>query len=45
MRKNIFFAVPLMVAVLISACADSGDSNNTPPAPQTYDITGKIDNW
>ena len=43
MRKNIFFAVPLMVAVLISACADSGDSNNTPPAPQTYDITGKID--
>lgn len=42
MRKSIFFAVPLMAAMLISACADSGDDNNTPPA-QTYDITGKID--
>ena len=42
MRKSILFAVPLMAAVLISACSDSGDDNNTPPA-QTYDITGKID--
>ena len=43
MRKNIFFAVPLMVAVLISACADSGNNNNTPPPAQSYNITGKID--
>lgn len=42
MKKSVFFAVPLMVAVLISACSDSGDDNNTPPA-QTFDITGKID--
>ena len=43
MRKNIFFAVPLMVAVLISACADSGNNNNNTPPPQSYNITGKID--
>ena len=44
MRKNIVFAVPLMVAVLISACADSGnDNNNTPPPAKSYNITGKID--
>ena len=43
MKKNILFSVPLMAAVLISACADSGDDNNTPPAPQTYSISGKID--
>lgn len=43
MRKNILFAVPLMVAVLISACADSGNNNNNTPPPQSYNITGKID--
>ena len=43
MRKNIFFAVPLMAAVLISACADSGNNNNNTPPPQSYNITGKID--
>lgn len=43
MRKNILFVVPLMVAVLISACSDSGDDNNTPPPAQNYDISGKID--
>lgn len=44
MRKNIFFAVPLMVAVLISACADSGNNNNNnPPPAKSYNITGKID--
>ncbi len=43
MRKNILFAVPLMAAVLISACADSGNNNNNTPPPQSYNITGKID--
>ena len=43
MRKNILFAMPLMVAVLISACADSGNNNNNTPPPQSYNITGKID--
>ena len=43
MKKNIFFAVPLMAAVLISACADSGNNNNNTPPPQSYNITGKID--
>lgn len=44
MRKNILFAVPLMVAVLISACADSGNNdNNNPPPAKSYNITGKID--
>ena len=43
MKKNILFAVPLMTALLISACADNGDDNNTSPAPQTYSISGKID--
>ena len=40
MKKCIFFAMPLMAVVLISACSDSGDDNNTPPS---YEITGKID--
>lgn len=44
MRKNILFAVPLMAAVLISACADSGNNdNNNPPPAKSYNITGKID--
>ncbi len=43
MRKSILFALLLMAAVLISACADSGNDNNTPPPAQTYDVTGKID--
>lgn len=43
MRKSILFTVLLMTAVLISACSDSGDDNNTPPSAQTYDVTGKID--
>ena len=43
MRKNILFAVPLMAAVLISACADSGNNNNNTTPPQSYNITGKID--
>ena len=43
MRKSILFAVPLVAAVLISACSDSGDDNSTPPPAQTYDVTGKID--
>ena len=43
MRKSILFTVLLMTAVLISACSDSGDDNNTPPSAQAYDVTGKID--
>ena len=43
MRKNILFAVPLMAAVLISACADSGNNNNNTPPPAPYSISGKID--
>ena len=43
MIKSILFTVLLMTAVLISACSDSGDDNNTPPSAQAYDVTGKID--
>lgn len=43
MKKSVFFAVPLMAVVLISACSDNGDDNNTPPSAQTYEISGKID--
>ncbi|MDE7315273.1 MAG: carboxypeptidase-like regulatory domain-containing protein [Mucispirillum sp.] len=43
MKKNVFFAVPLMAVVLISACSDNGYDNNTPPSAQTYGISGKID--
>ena len=43
MKKSVLFAVPLMAVVLISACSDNGDDNNTPPSAQTYGISGKID--
>ncbi len=43
MRKSILFAVPLVAAVLISACSDSGDDNSTQTPAQSYDVTGKID--